>query len=116
MNKTHTTPTDAVLALSTCPPEDAERLAAGLVNARLAACVNLLPGVRSIYRWEGQLEQAEETLMVIKTTTFCWEQLAGWLAQHHPYDVPELISVDLTNGLPDYLQWIDQQTMQADRA
>ena len=92
----------ALLCLSTCPDADtAQRIADALVDERLAACVNLLPGVRSTYRWQGQVERAEEVLLLVKTTR---ERLPDL----HPYELPELLAVEAA-GLPAYLDWIARQ-------
>lgn len=94
-----------IIALSTCPPGDAARLAEGLVQQRLAACVNVVPGLQSIYRWQDKIESDKESLMIIKTAGSRWDALSEWLTAHHPYDVPELLAVPATRGLTAYLQW-----------
>jgi periplasmic divalent cation tolerance protein len=98
---------DALLVFCTCPDrETAERLARTAVAARLAACVNLLPGVLSIYHWAGALESAEEILLIAKTSAAAYPGLeASWRADH-PYELPEIIAVPVCSGLPAYLQWI----------
>jgi len=96
-----------LLALSTFPDaETARRIAQQLVTERLAACANLTPAVESIYRWEGKVEQAEETLVLFKTTRARFPALQAKLKSLHPYDVPELIAVAVQDGLPDYLRWV----------
>lgn len=93
-----------------CPDEACAReLATGLIDARLAACVNLLPAVQSIYRWEGQIEAASETTLLIKTHRERWPELENWLASHHPYQVPEIIALPLAAGLSTYLDWVAQE-------
>jgi periplasmic divalent cation tolerance protein len=94
------------VALCTCPPPEAERLAALVVEDGLAACVNVLPSVRSIYRWEGKVEKEEESLLIIKTATASFPALRDTLAEAHPYDVPEVIRLDVADGLPAYLEWV----------
>ena len=84
----------------------AERLAATLVGERLAACVNVLPGMRSTYCWGGQLEQVDEVLMVIKTTRERYPALQARLPELHPYELPELVAVEACDGLPAYLHWV----------
>ena len=97
----------ARVVLCTCPDEaTAERLARLLVEERLAACVNLLHPARSIYRWQDNVEIATETLMVIKTTATAWPALERRLAGAHPYEVPEIITLQVADGLPAYLEWI----------
>lgn len=95
------------LVLCTCPDADsAQRLAKSLVEQRRAACVNILPGLTSVYAWEGQIEQAQEQLLLIKTETGLYADLETFLKTHHPYDVPEIIAVPVERGSADYLQWI----------
>jgi periplasmic divalent cation tolerance protein len=101
----------------TCPDAaSAERLARALVEERLAACVSLLPGVRSVYRWRGALEQADEVLLLVKTTRPRLDALAARVRALHPYELPELIAVEATGGLPGYLDWIAAETRPADGA
>ncbi|MCD9007384.1 divalent-cation tolerance protein CutA [Luteimonas sp. XNQY3] len=98
---------DALACFSTCPDAMvAERIARALVEDRLAACVTLLPGVRSIYRWEGAVVADAEVLLMIKTTAAQLPALRDRLVALHPYDVPELIALPVDDGLPAYLQWI----------
>jgi len=95
------------VVLCTCPDKDtARRLAALLVDESLAACVNILPGVTSVYRWEGRVETDSELLLVIKTSRERWDQLNVLLAAEHPYDVPEIVFLPLSHGLPAYLEWM----------
>lgn len=109
----NTNPSDVVIVLSTAPNmDDAERIARGLVEARHAACVNLIPGIRSFYRWQGAIEDEQELQLVIKTTRVCIEALKTWLAEHHPYDVPELL-VLTADGSDDYLRFVREATAPA---
>jgi periplasmic divalent cation tolerance protein len=95
------------LAFCTCPDREvAERLATMLVSERLAACVNIIPSVTSIYLWQEQLQHDTEWLLSIKTTAECCAQLSTRLQQEHPYDVPELIFIPIVDGLANYLQWV----------
>ncbi|NCA69035.1 MAG: divalent-cation tolerance protein CutA [Sphingobacteriia bacterium] len=95
------------LILSTCPDEStARRIAVTLVEERLAACVNLLPGITSVYRWEGRIHQDAEVLLVLKTPLERVLMLTERLRDLHPYDVPEIIAVPITEGLPAYLNWM----------
>lgn len=97
--------------LCNCPDAAcATRLAEGVIEARLAACVNILPEVRSIYRWQGQTEIASEVPLQIKTTPACWPALANWLKSAHPYDTPEIIALPVHAGLPAYLRWVQEET------
>jgi len=88
--------------------EDAERLAEELVGRRLAACVNVLPGVRSIYRWKGAVERDEERLLLVKTRTERFEALREAILSLHPYEVPELIAIPIEAGSAAYLAWLDE--------
>lgn len=108
--------TDAVLlTLCTCPDDaSAERIAATLVEERLAACVNRVSGLLSIYRWQDAVEHADETLLLIKTTEARFDALAERLRALHPYELPEAIAVPIAKGLPEYLQWV--RTCTADQA
>jgi periplasmic divalent cation tolerance protein len=95
----------------TCPDAaSADALAAALVEERLAACVNRLPGLRSVYRWQGAVEQADEVLLLIKTTHDRLPALTARLRALHPYELPELVAVETAGGLPEYLDWVVAQT------
>ena len=97
----------ARVALSTAPDaETAARIARTLVQERLAACVNLLPGVRSIYRWQGAIEDAAEVLLVMKTRAERVEALAERLRALHPYELPELVVLPVAGGSSGYLDWV----------
>ncbi|HWR53710.1 MAG TPA: divalent-cation tolerance protein CutA [Bryobacteraceae bacterium] len=103
--------TDKILALSTCGSGDeAERVARGLVESRTAACVNIVPGVRSIYRWKGVVEDAREWLLIIKTTRARFDDLRVELVRLHSYEVPECIALPVLDGLTSYLDWIAEAT------
>lgn len=93
----------------TCPDQQsATKLAHLLINQNLAACVNLLPGLTSVYRWQNKIETADEYLLLIKTRSDFYSSIAELIKSHHPYELPEIIAVTVDNGAPDYLQWIDQ--------
>jgi periplasmic divalent cation tolerance protein len=95
------------VALSTAPDADsAARIARALVEERLAACVNLVPAVRSIYRWQGAIEDQAEVLLVIKTRAERMEALAARLRALHPYELPELVALPVAAGLAPYLDWV----------
>ncbi|MGF1526139.1 MAG: divalent-cation tolerance protein CutA [Candidatus Competibacterales bacterium] len=99
---------DYVVVLCTCSNRAQGRtLADGLVTQRLAACVNMVPGVESIYTWRGEVQCDEEVLLVIKTHRRAMAALTAHLERHHPYDVPEVIALPLEGGSNAYLQWID---------
>lgn len=98
----------ALIVLCTCPDgQTAERLASALVEQQLAACVNVLPGIRSFYRWEGRLEQADEIQLIIKTMRSAWPRVEQFIQQQHPYEVPEILAIPVTAGLPAYLKWLE---------
>ena len=105
------TPTTPIVVLTTA--EDAEQLARlgrALVDERLAACVTVVPAVRSIYRWRGEVEDCSEALGLIKTTWGRYQALQTRWAELHPYDVPELIALPVAAGLPAYLAWLIEST------
>lgn len=93
------------LLLSSAPAKDAEPIARRLVESGLAACVSLLPGAVSIYAWEGQIERGEESILLIKSAADV-AQIASALRAVHPYELPELIAVDVQSGLAAYLDWV----------
>lgn len=93
--------------LTTAPDaETASRLARELVERRLAACVNLLPGATSVYRWEGAVREEGEVLLIVKTTGERLPAVEAFLAERHPYDVPELIALEPDHVEPKYLDWL----------
>jgi periplasmic divalent cation tolerance protein len=105
------TETDVRVAFATAPDEAvALRIARALVEERLAACANLVPGVRSIYRFRGVVEDEREVLLVIKTCADRIEALAERLRALHPYEVPELVVVPTAGGLAPYLDWVRAET------
>ncbi len=104
------------LVLCTCPEgETAQFLAGSLVEERLAACVNILPGMVSVYSWEGMMESSKEALLLIKTERRAYPRLESRLRELHPYELPEILAVDIERGLPDYLNWISQWLSSASR-
>ncbi len=98
------------IALVTAPEDAADDLARSLVEDRVAACVNVLPGVRSVYRWEGAVESATESLLVLKVPAAGSEDLPARVSERHPYDVPEVLLLDVDHGLPEYLAWVVDAT------
>ena len=99
------------LILSTCPDADtAQRLARILVEERLAACVSLLPGAVSTYRWQGRVEQTTEVQLLAKTPADRRDALMARLAELHPYELPEILAVETAAGLPAYLDWVTAET------
>jgi periplasmic divalent cation tolerance protein len=102
--------TDKIVVLSTCATEaEAEKLARELVESRLAACVNVLPGVRSIYRWQGHVETAAEWLLIIKSSRELFPELRAALEKGHSYEVPEMLALPVVEGAPNYLNWFEGQ-------
>lgn len=96
-----------LLTLCTCPDsQSADAIATDLVEQRLAACVNILPGLTSVYRWEGKIEHDAEVMLLIKTTDQQIETLTTRVHELHPYELPEIIAVPVTRGLPQYLEWV----------
>jgi periplasmic divalent cation tolerance protein len=100
-----------LLVYCTCPdPDTALRIAKALVDQQLAACVNVVPGLISVYRWQGQMETAQEVLLLIKTRQAVYPELEAALLALHPYELPEIIAVPIEAGLPAYLSWIETGT------
>jgi periplasmic divalent cation tolerance protein len=103
-------PIEHIVVLVTCPPERAPELARALVEARLAACVNVLPTVRSIYSWQGTICDDGEALLVIKTSASLFDPLRAKVVELHPYEVPEVIALPIRSGHAPYLRWLDDCT------
>ena len=100
---------EALLVYCTCPDDaTANTLAELLVSKQLAACVNIINGIQSVYAWQGKVEFADEALLLIKTTTSAYEALQTVLREQHPYELPEIVAVSVTAGLPAYLEWISE--------
>ncbi len=103
--------TDVILVLVTAPSTDkAAELARALVEEGLAACGNILPGLRSIYRWEGKVQDEAEVLLLLKTRAALFEPLRARIVALHPYQVPEVLRVDVAEGHAPYLAWILDST------
>lgn len=100
-----------ILVLTHLPDHaDAVAMAKQLIEARLAACVNILGTCTSIYHWQGKIESTEETPLLIKTTEDAYPILEKTIRELHPYELPEIVHVPVTGGLPAYLQWVAAQT------
>jgi len=100
------------IVLCSCPDsETATNIAEYLVANKLAACVNVLPNVLSIYTWQGNIEQANEQLLVIKTKVDSYNDIQHAILEIHPYELPEIISVPIDTGLSTYLNWIDENVL-----
>ena len=103
-----------ILVVTNLPdPESAFNIARHLVQLRLSACVNVLPGVTSFYEWDGKLEQAQEHTLVVKTVRTRYPEVERAILERHPYSLPEVIAVDVTAGLPDYLAWVERGSQAA---
>ena len=104
----------ASIVITTLPDDESfEALARSLLSQRLIACANGLPGARAIYRWQGDIETASETLALFKTRTGLVEQVTDAIRREHPYELPEVVAVPVTGGLADYIAWIEKVTQSA---
>jgi periplasmic divalent cation tolerance protein len=102
--------TDKIVVLSACASaEEAQRLARALVEKRLAACVNMIPGIRSIYRWKDAIQEDEEVLLVIKTSRTLMEEVKDEIEHLHSYEVPEIIALPVVDGSERYLAWMSRE-------
>ena len=99
-------PEPQVILCTVPDPDTAGTIASILVNEQLAACVNIVPGISSVYRWKGAVEQDKECLLLIKTDRGMWSALESRIQSLHPYELPEIIAVPIATGQQDYLQWI----------
>ena len=102
--------TDIIVVFSTCPSaEEAEKVARKLLAKQLAACVTLIPGARSLYRWRGEVEEASEHVLLIKSRRGLFDQLRAELGSMHSYEVPEILALPVVEGAPSYIDWIDKE-------
>ena len=102
---------EILLVLTNLPDAAAaSRLARALVEQRLVACANVLAPCRSVYRWHGAIEEAEEVPLLLKTSAQRYAELEAAIKAHHPYELPEIIAVPLARGLPAYLDWVAAET------
>jgi periplasmic divalent cation tolerance protein len=105
--------TDKIVVLSTCASaEEAAKIARHLVENRLAACVAIVPHVRSIYRWKGVVEDSSEWLLLVKSRRGLVERLSAEIASLHSYQVPEVVALPIVDGAPAYLNWLDRELSQ----
>ena len=102
-------PEDIVVMYSTAPPAESAGLAGMLIERRLVACVNIVP-VRSIYRWNGEVCDEEEHLLIMKTVQAGVDRVAAAIKEHHSYEVPEVIALPVIAGYPPYLDWVRENT------
>jgi periplasmic divalent cation tolerance protein len=106
--------TQALIVLTTLPKyASALKLAEDLVGTGLAACVNILPPMTSVYEWKGKLEQGQEHQLVIKTSAACYPELEACILRNHPYELPEIIALPVETGLAAYLGWVATQTLKS---
>ena len=104
--------TDKRIVLTTAgSEEEAQKIARRLVETRVAACVNIVPQMASIYRWQGKVEESREWLLVIKTTAAAFEKVRQAIAELHSYELPECICLTIEDGSPNYLQWIAESVV-----
>ena len=103
----------SLLVITNCPDEQsANTIALAVVEAKLAACVNILPRVQSVYRWQGKVESASEIPLFFKSTAASYPALETRIRQLHPYELPEIIALPISHGLPAYLNWVAAETIQ----
>lgn len=104
---------DILLVITHCPDEEcANAIALAVVEAELAACVNVLPRVQSVYRWRGAVESASEIPLFIKSTAAAYPALEAKIRELHPYELPEIVALSVDRGLPDYLNWVAGEILQ----
>lgn len=101
---------DVLVVLVTCPPDKAESIAEGLIEDRLAACVNVVPGLRSVYRWKGAVQKDQEALLLVKTTPDRFDALKRAVLARHPYELPEVIALPVERGHAPYIDWVVEST------
>ena len=102
---------EVILVITNLPDrESAQRVADALIESRAAACVNILAQCTSVYRWQGKVETTNEVPLLIKTSRQAYSRLEAVIRAHHPYELPEIIAVPVSAGLPDYLQWVSQES------
>jgi periplasmic divalent cation tolerance protein len=98
------------VVIITTSTKDAEELADNIVANRLAACINIVDKVKSVYRWKGEVKKETESFMVVKTHSKMVENLIKFVRENHSYEIPEVISLDISEGNPDYLDWLHEET------
>lgn len=101
---------DVIIVLVTCPPEKAQAIADALVEARVAACVNVVPTLQSTYRWKGEVHRDSEALLIVKSTKDRFDALKRTVLENHPYELPEVIAVTVDRGHAPYLEWVVEST------
>lgn len=101
-----------VVFITTANAEEARRIADVLLNERKAACVNIVPGVSSFFWWQGKVDSAQESLLIVKTKASVLNQIVSLVKEHHSYDVPEIIALPIIGGNRDYLEWLGKEVKQ----
>lgn len=97
---------DVLVVLVTCPTDKAQGIAEALVEERVAACVNVVPSLNSVYRWKGEVQRDTEAMLLVKTTKDRFEALKLAVLRHHPYELPEVIAITVDRGHTPYLEWV----------
>ena len=100
---------DIVVFITTADAEEAQRIADVLLNERKAACINIVPKVGSHFWWQGKLDSAEESLLIVKTRASALDEVVSLVKKHHGYDVPEVIALPIIGGNQDYLEWLSRE-------
>jgi periplasmic divalent cation tolerance protein len=99
-----------VVLITTSNRREAGRIAEAVIEKKLAACANIVPSVTSIFRWKGRVQRSREALLIVKTSARRYPRLAGMVRSMHSYEVPEIIAVDVKQGLRPYLEWVRKET------
>jgi periplasmic divalent cation tolerance protein len=111
LTKTRSHENSSIMILVTCPDvKTAKRIASSIIRKRLAACVNIITGVRSVYRWKGKVEETSEKLLLIKSRRRLLNKITQDVKQNHPYLVPEIVALPIMGGSREYLQWVAKET------
>ncbi len=103
--------TDALIAFVTCPEGKGRELAHTVITEKLAACVNIVPSIRSIYQWQGKIEDEGEELLIVKTQKEKWKEFETRMKAIHPYEVPEIICFPIEDGYAPYLNWLKSSVL-----
>jgi periplasmic divalent cation tolerance protein len=101
---------DTRVVFISIPRDEARKMARALVEGRFAACANIIPAIESFYWWDDAVQHDEESLLVVKTTQQRFEALMEFVEENHPYELPEIIAIPLADGLPDYIEWVREET------
>jgi len=104
-----------VLFVTTANAEEAERIAKVLLKERKVACINIVPRISSLFWWQGKLDSAEESLLIIKTKASVLDEIVSLVKEHHSYNIPEVIALPIIGGNQDYLEWVGREVKQGAR-